>query len=265
MTDVLVTNDDGVESPGIRVLAEMVRKLGMTPIVAAPARNRSGASASLVGVGADGELAVEQRSWDGWDGTVLAAEATPALLAWLGVRQAFGGRPEIVASGINYGPNTGLAVLHSGTVGAALTAFNHGCSSIAVSLVLDELRRQEKPLTVHWETASSVAAPLLSALVASERPILLNVNVPNRPLGELAGVRAARLSSVGMVETTASGEGHGSLKVSFSPITTEPESESDAALVAAGFATVTALRSVSEDTAVDLSFLLDATRARSDS
>lgn len=255
MTDVLVTNDDGVDSPGIRALAEAVRDVGMSPIVAAPARNSSGASASLTGVGPDGDLAVEQRSWDGWQGTVVAAEASPALLTWLGVRRAFGGEPRIVASGINYGPNTGLAVLHSGTVGAALTAHNHGFPAIAVSLVLDELRRREKPVTVHWETAAAVAAPLLRFLGSCERPVVLSLNVPNRPPEEMLGVRVAGLSPVGMVETAATDEGQGSLRVHFRAVSQESEQDSDAALVAAGYATVTALRPVSEDPSVDLSFV----------
>ena len=125
MMRVLVTNDDGVDSPGIRALARACEVAGLEVTVAAPAWDSSGASASLTGVQQDGRLLLHRRG--GWGAAqVFGVEAAPAFIVPAGVHGAFGEPPDIVVSGINIGANTGHAVLHSGTVGAALTAWTFG-------------------------------------------------------------------------------------------------------------------------------------------
>src|SRR3954451_1736734 len=132
---VLITNDDGWDSPGIGVLASVARDLGATVTVAAPAWNSSGASASLTGVTEQGRLLIEERARADVPGMpFIAVEAAPAMIVRAGVHGAFGPAPALVLSGINDGANTGQAVLHSGTVGAALTAATHGCRATAFSL-----------------------------------------------------------------------------------------------------------------------------------
>src|SRR3989442_413374 len=123
----LITNDDGVKSTGIRVLATVAVDAGLDVVVAAPGWDSSGASASLTAVEHGGRLKLQRRILDGLDGvTAFAVEAAPAFIVRAAMTGAFGDPPDIVLSGVNHGPNTGRAVLHSGTVGAALTASTFG-------------------------------------------------------------------------------------------------------------------------------------------
>src|SRR5205823_6443359 len=151
-----ITNDDGVESAGLHHLAEAAVAAGLDVVVAAPVRESSGSSASLSALDADGRVVTERRDVPMLDGVpVYAVHATPAFIAFTAVREAFG-QVDLVISGINRGPNTGIATLHSGTVGAALTAAAHGLRGLAVSLATD----RPDP---HWATAVSVARPVLDS------------------------------------------------------------------------------------------------------
>src|SRR5205085_7922132 len=132
----LITNDDGIDSPGLVVLAQVALEAGFEVVVAAPMREASGASASITAIEEDGHFLVEPRTLPGLEDAcaVLAVGGLPAFIALTAMREAFGPAPVIVLSGINTGPNTGYAVLHSGTVGAALTASTFGARAMAVSL-----------------------------------------------------------------------------------------------------------------------------------
>lgn len=247
MTAVLVTNDDGVTSPGIRALARVAVDLGLDVTVAAPSWNSSGASASLTGVSEDGRLIFEETRIEGLpDVRALAVDAAPALIARVGVRGGFGVTPELVLSGINDGQNTGHAVLHSGTVGAALTAATHGCRAVAVSLAG----------SVHLDTAAQVARRLIERALDAPPPLVVNLNVPDRPMAELRGVRRAPLARFGAVQTQVTELGEGYVDVSFVEIDATAEPASDAALLAQGWATVTPLSPVCEATGIDVDPLL---------
>ena len=120
----LVVNDDGVHAPGIRHLAEVAREAGLDVVVAAPLRESSGSSAALTASQVDGRIVVERQSFEGLDGVpVYGVDAAPGFIALIASRGAFGPPPALVVSGINRGLNTGHAVLHSGTVGAAVYQF----------------------------------------------------------------------------------------------------------------------------------------------
>src|ERR1700761_1674997 len=123
---VLVTNDDGVSAPGLRPLAEAARGRGVEVVVAAPAQEASGMSAALTAVTDRGRVVFEETP------AGFGVAASPAYIVVLASLGVFGPPPEIVLSGINRGANIGRAVLHSGTVGAALTAANHGARAMAV-------------------------------------------------------------------------------------------------------------------------------------
>jgi 5'-nucleotidase len=154
-------------------------------------------------------------------------------LACLG---AFGERPDVVASGINPGANTGHLVLHSGTVGAALTAAGLGVPALAVSIKWSETGEY------HWETAAQLAVPALDVAAAGgDGPRVLNLNVPNRPLGEVLGVRDANLAPYGEFWVASSDLRSGDLRIEFQGPAHEFEEETDAALVVEGYATVTPL------------------------
>src|SRR5690606_26682121 len=112
-----------------------------------PAVESSGASASLLGREDDGRLVVDHRLPPGAPDDIesYAVRAAPALIVFVAAYGGFGPVPDVVLSGVNKGANTGHAVLHSGTVGAALSASTHGIRSMAVSL--------SDPEPKHWETA----------------------------------------------------------------------------------------------------------------
>lgn len=239
---VLITNDDGIHSPGIRALAGVAANAGLDVVVAAPCRDSSGASASLKAVEQDGRLMIEDVPWNDIDvRQVMAMDAAPAFIVRAAVTGAFGPAPDVVLSGINHGPNTGHAVLHSGTVGAALTASTHGRRALAVSIGMGT--------PTHWETAARVAGAVLEWLLDAE-PMVLNVNVPNVAIEELRGLRQARLAAFGAVQATVADSGKGYVKLAYADVGAEAEDGTDAAAVAAGFACFTPLEAVCE--AVDV-------------
>src|SRR5690348_15590289 len=161
----LVTNDDGIGSEGVRVLALVALEAGLDVVVAAPMQECSGASASITAVEQDGRFVVESRTLPGLDEAcaVLAVGGLPAFIALTGMRGAFGPPPDVVLSGINNGPNTGYAVLHSGTVGAALTASTFGARALAVSLNVRTRTVSGAGIAPsarsapHWATAAELA------------------------------------------------------------------------------------------------------------
>lgn len=250
---VLITNDDGIEGPGLRALADIAKDRGHDVLVAAPCWDSSGASSSVTGVGSVGEVATEPRSWSGWaEGSVIAVDATPALISLVSLHGRWGERPDIVLSGINRGANTGRAILHSGTVGAAFTAYQHECPALAVSLHLAD----PAAVDLHWGTAAEVAGRVFDWMIGNPRRAVINCNVPNVPPGELLGVRSGRLDLIGTFQTSMTERSGRSVPVTV----TEGDgagSETDTDLVNRGFASVTALIPVVEDAGIDLSAVLD--------
>ncbi|MFE7421747.1 5'/3'-nucleotidase SurE [Rhodococcus sp. NPDC057529] len=245
----LVTNDDGVDSHGIFVLARLAHDAGLDVVVAAPHEERSGASASLTALASDGRLAVSRREFPDLPGVeVNAVEASPALISFVAASGAFGPPPDIVLSGINHGPNTGHAVLHSGTVGAALTGATHGTLALAVSLAATDPR--------NWDTAATVCRHALEWILEHGTPgAVLNVNAPDIPLDELKGLRPAPLAKFGAVQANIGDASDGFVTVTFTEISagdSEDSDETDAGLLARGWATATALRAPFEAVDVDL-------------
>ena len=249
MARVLVTNDDGVDSPGILVLATVAQRQGHDVVIAAPSWDSSGASASLTAALADGRLILDRRSADALpDVEIFAVEAAPAFIVRAASTGAFGSPPDVVLSGINIGPNTGHAALHSGTVGAALTASTTGARAAAFSIGIGD--------PIHWETAAGVAETLLASIVDGARQLVLNVNVPNVEPHELTGLRAARLATVGAVQAVLTETGEGYVKLDYAAPEGELEPGTDVAVLADGAASVTALRAVCEAGDVDVAGML---------
>jgi len=241
----LVTNDDGIDSEGLRILALVAVEAGLEVVVASPLENCSGASSSITAVDVDGRFVSERRSLAGLEACdTYAVDGLPAFIALTGARGAFGPPPDLLLSGINYGPNAGHAILHSGTVGAALTASTHALRAMAVSIGSGN--------PPHWDTAADVARKVLPWLVNAPAGTVLNVNVPNVPLGKVRGVRKAGLASFGAVQTNVAERGEGYVQISMSEIEALHEPGTDAALMAAGYATVTALRAICEAGDVEL-------------
>ena len=171
---ILVTNDDGVEAPGIAALADALKPLGEVTIVA-PATEMSATSHALT-------LTRPLRVTPRGEG-VFAVDGTPTDCVYLAIYHILGRDVDLVVSGINWGVNLGDDITYSGTVAAALEGTLLGCPSFAVSL------ERSKPM--HYDRAAAFAATLARRVLDDGLPpqVYLNVNVPAR---EIVGVQLAR-------------------------------------------------------------------------
>jgi 5'-nucleotidase len=190
---ILVTNDDGIDSVGLHVLARAMRPYGDV-VVIAPDAEYSGASAAF---GALHKIQPEvcHRQLDGIDET-WAVTGPPALCVMFARLGAFGPPFDLIVSGINPGANVGRSVYHSGTVGATLTGRNGGVSGVAVSQSVTAFGVEgqgwdEMLINQQWETAATVAGAVVERLVAElpTEPVVVNLNVPNVALDEIKGWR----------------------------------------------------------------------------
>lgn len=190
---LLLTNDDGIDSIGLHVLAEAMKPFGEVVIVA-PDQEYSGAGAAIGALWLN-RPEVHKAHVEGFE-TAWAVSGPPALCVFFARLGAFGPPPDLVVSGINPGANVGRSVYHSGTIGAALTARNGGISGVAVSQSVDgfgaEGQAWEDAIAGQkWETAATIAAEAVAAMI--EHPpteaSVLNINVPHCDLSELGPVR----------------------------------------------------------------------------
>ena len=176
---ILVSNDDGVRSEGITVLADLLKELG-TVYVVAPDRERSAASHSL---SLTHPLRVEKIS-----PRVYSVDGTPTDCVNLGVNGILRGKKiDLLVSGINKGANLGDDITYSGTVSAAMEGTLLGIPSVAVSLVTRSRFR--------FDTAAEMALDVARKVLKRGLPddTLLNVNVPNAGREEIKGVRVTRM------------------------------------------------------------------------
>lgn len=239
---VLVTNDDGIDSPGLTVLAELARDAGHEVLVAAPSHQFSGASASLTGHETDGRLDITPGAPPGLSADVEAfgVRAAPALIVFAACYGAFGESPDLVLSGVNLGANTGHATLHSGTVGAALSAATQGVPALAASMASADPE--------HWGTARLVCEVAFDWIVEhSPDGRVLNINVPDVPADRLRGLQAARLAEFGAVQAAVKERGAGWVHMTYEEIDVEHEPGTDAYLLLHGWATSSLLRTPTHD------------------
>ncbi len=236
---ILVTNDDGVDSPGIHALAAALLADGHDLIVVAPTDDRSGAGAGVGKLYGVGPQPVEQRTWPELpDLSVHAIDAPPGTAVLAACLGAFGALPDLIASGINPGQNTGHLVLHSGTVGATLTGASYGIPGVAVSLQWSTEQHY------HWETAAAFAVAAVEWTTRpGGAPRVLNVNVPNRPIAEVLGVRDADLAPHGEVWIASADASSGDLKLEITG-RADPAPGTDVALLQDGYVAVTPLMSI---------------------
>lgn len=178
--NILLSNDDGYRSRGIRLLKEALSRIARVTVVA-PDRNRSGASNSLT---LDVPLRVFEAEPD-----VYYVQGTPTDCVHLAISGLFDYEHDMVVSGINDGANLGDDVLYSGTVAAALEGRFLGLPTIALSLCTTD------GSDGHFDTGAEVARRLVAQLLASplDRSLILNVNVPDVPFEALRGYRSTRL------------------------------------------------------------------------
>ena len=177
---ILVSNDDGYRAEGIVRLRAALDTLAQVTVVA-PDRNRSGASHSLT---LDMPLRVTQS-----EPNVHFVSGTPTDCVHLAVSGLFDFGFDMVVSGVNDGANLGDDVLYSGTVAAAIEGRFLGLPTLAVSLCTRAGSGR------HFDTGALIARRIVEELL--RRPLdprlILNINIPDLPLGELRGLRATRL------------------------------------------------------------------------
>jgi 5'-nucleotidase len=290
---ILVTNDDGVSAPGLAALTRALLRWTKEStasggpsheiVVVAPSSNYSGAGAA-VGSVTNGTRIIYHRA------RVVGAEevdafgldASPALSVIAGALGAVGPRPDLVLSGINHGVNVGRSVLHSGTVGAALTASQLGISALAVSM-------RAGTSVDWWESAADLAVALIPVVAGAPVCTVLNLNVPSLPMHEILGLRWARVSGAGLIRAATDSwespnspemEGPAAAEAALAHIDGGPAEKGeivlnvgspfphsgdmgladpgeDATLVARGYAALTALRGPMSDEDPALRQLLD--------
>jgi 5'-nucleotidase len=194
---ILVTNDDGIDSIGLHVLARALKPLGEI-VVVAPDREYSGASASVGPI----PLTTEKHKAhiEGID-EAWAVSGPPGLIVLLATIGAFGPPFDLVVSGVNPGANAGCPVYLSGTVGAAVMARIRGITGVAVSIASKESQLgqtlKEEIHTQKWESAAEIAAIVVSSLVENPlpEPAVLNINVPNMEVSDIKGWIRAEIGS----------------------------------------------------------------------
>ena len=197
---ILVTNDDGIDSIGLHVLARAMCRHGDV-VVAAPDREYSGAGAAL---GALHVIQPEVREVRlGGVPEAWAVTGPPGLCVMFSRLGAFGEPFDLVVSGINPGANVGRSIYHSGTVGACLTGRNGGISGVAVSQAVSGFGVEgqgwdEMLVDQRWETAAEVAGVFVGSLVAAmpADPVVVNLNVPNLDVDQIKGWRATEVGSL---------------------------------------------------------------------
>lgn len=176
---ILLTNDDGILSPGLWAAAEALSHLGFVT-VAAPREQASGMGRSLPGF-SDGIITPEVVTVRDQDWQVYAVGGSPAQSVLHAVLEIMPEKPDLVVSGINYGENVATGVTISGTVGAAMEAASLGIPALAVSLETDVGHHLSYSTEVNFSAAAYFTRVLGRVLLEKQMPpdvLLLKVDVP---------------------------------------------------------------------------------------
>ena len=181
---ILLSNDDGYFAPGLAILAATLTRHGHDITVVAPERDRSGASNSLT---LDRPLMVRKTP-----GGFHYVNGTPTDCVHLAVTGLLPELPDMVISGINHGANMGDDTVYSGTVAAATEGFLLGIPSLAISLANISLANIQQE---NFQAAADYVAELVARFAEKPFPehVLLNINVPDVPADQIAGVEVTRL------------------------------------------------------------------------
>lgn len=229
---ILITNDDGIESPGLKALALELTKLGDV-VIAAPKNNRSG-----VGHGITYRVPIAYGRSDSFPGIIAWwVDALPATCVRWALDTRLGGRnPDLVVSGINNGSNLGDAVYYSGTIGAAREAALTGSPAIAVSM--------ESGRDMDLAGAARLVKVIAEKILKMENPPrLLNVNFPKGKIDKETKLRLTRLTKARwriVYHDRVSPRGGNYFWITFDE-GVEPEAGSDAEAVKSGAVSITPL------------------------
>jgi 5'-nucleotidase len=243
MARLLVTNDDGIHGPGLHALVAGLARGGHEVVVVAPDHDASGTSASVGGESFSAGLPVHRAELPGCrEVEAWALAGPPAMCVLASILGGFGDPFDAVVSGINAGANTGRVIIHSGTVGAALTAQNFGLRALAVSLA----GREQDKGGWRWDPAVELAVRLVERLLEAPPRVMVNLNVPHIGDGAVPPLRWARLGTFGTVRSAVTGFEEGHLQFELAAADEELRSDTDTALLRKGIATLTALGGLAE-------------------
>ncbi len=236
---LLVTNDDGLHAPGIFALASALSSAGHELVLIAPEGDRSGSGAAIGNLGDGSYIRYREMPLAGLpEVESYELDGPPALCVFACHLGAFGPPPDLVASGVNPGLNTGRLTLHSGTVGAALTAAGLGYSAVAVSI------EGHESSVAHWDVAAGLAAECLPWLAAAPPSTVINLSSPDCPAEELAEPRWGTLAPFGAVRAEVLERTAERIELGLVPTGGTLPAGSDTALVAEGHPVVTALTGI---------------------
>ncbi len=234
---ILLSNDDGVHAPGLRILYDELKKLGQVKVVA-PLEEMSTTGHSLT-ISRPLRLLEIDKDFYGVSGS-------PADCVSMGVRHVFKSMPDIVVSGVNRGANLGQDVYYSGTVSAAREGCILGLPAYAVSLDVD-FKGRKAEAKLHYATAAKMAVKIIRDYHKKGFPkyTVLNINVPDLPLNKIKGIVPARqgfrhYSGAVLKRTDHRGKDYFWVGGQYHGF--EPESDTDCAMVSKGFVAITPLK-----------------------
>ncbi|MEW6523615.1 MAG: 5'/3'-nucleotidase SurE [Bacillota bacterium] len=231
---MLLTNDDGIDAPGLRALSARLPGLGWEVYVAAPATPRDASSHAIT---LDRDIEVEERRLPGAS-RAWSIGGTPVDCVKLALGKLVYRMPDLLVSGINHGDNLGIDVLYSGTVAAAREGCIAGVASVAVSLALDG--EESAP----WDEAGILTLRILTRLLpVLSRDVIFNVNLPPAA-GEASGTRVTRLGRrryVNQFTQVCLDQGATVLRFSGRPVDDGEDPHSDIAAIRNGLVSITPL------------------------
>jgi 5'-nucleotidase len=176
---ILLTNDDGIQSPGLWAAAEALSALGYVHVVA-PRDQSTGTGRSLPST-SDGIITPLQMEVGGKLWTAYSVGGTPAQAVLHAICEILPERPNLVVAGVNYGENLGVSITISGTVGAAMEGAGNGIPSLAISLETDQKDHLSYSTEIDFSTAAHFTRLFSQLMLDKSLPSdidLIKVDIP---------------------------------------------------------------------------------------
>ncbi|RED50187.1 5'-nucleotidase /3'-nucleotidase /exopolyphosphatase [Seonamhaeicola aphaedonensis] len=188
---ILVTNDDGINAPGIRTLISIMNTIGEV-VVVAPDSPQSGMGHAIT---VDATLYVNKIKVDNGPQIEYRCSGTPADCVKLAIRELLNRKPDLCVSGINHGSNASINVIYSGTMSAAVEAGIEGIPAIGFSLL-------NYAWDANFEASKIFVKNITKEVLKNKLPdgVVLNVNIPNLPQKDIKGIKVCRQAKGNWVE-----------------------------------------------------------------
>ena len=237
--NILVTNDDGIESPGIWALAKSLSLIG-TVLLVAPDKQQSGVGTSISFSRNNTPVRETISKIPGL--LSFTVGGTPSDCVLLGLKRLKKERIDLIVSGINNGPNVGNDIFYSGTVMATLVGYFRKIPAVAISLAVKNEKER-----IHFNVAAQIATSIATSINTHYlgTSLIINVNVPNSPPNQIRGIRVTRTAGFGYVRLGQANDIGNS--VGFNTIIGKPdkallEEDTDVWAIREGYVSITPLR-----------------------